>query len=87
MGWDSIGTLLEKYGLAIGVLFGVIFAIMKGYLVPQQAHERVLKELDDKSEEVKQIRAAMDAERLQFMKPMVEMFNNLKKDDIDDRGG
>lgn len=87
MGWDVIGTLLEKYGLAVGTLFGVIFAIMKGYLVPGVVHDRVIAQLQEKTEEVKQLRSQMDAERLQFMAPLVDMFKNIKKDDIDDRGG
>lgn len=87
MGWDVIGTLLDKYGLPIGILFGVLFAIMKGYLVPGGEHERVKAELLDSRAELKKLRDQMDSERLQFMTPLVDMFKNLKKDDIDDRGG
>ncbi len=87
MGWDVIGTLLDKYGLPIGILFGIVFAIMKGYLVPGAEHERVKADLLETKTELKELRKQMDTERLQFMTPLVDMFRNLKKDDIDDRGG
>lgn len=99
MGWDVIGTLLKDYGLAVGTLFGVIFAIMKGYLVPGVVHDQykadaekkyadLRADYDSKSQELNELRRNMDAERVQFMSPLVEMFKNIKKaENIDDRGG
>lgn len=84
---EQILKLAEKYGLTVvlmlifgSVLYSVFRALRKGELVPREYLDRVEEDRD-------RLQIMMEKEREGFMAPLLEVVNNLKKDNSDGRGG